>query len=363
MTGKPKRCILTTSMLTENFNLSNYLKKALSNLEERESKILVKRFGLESEAPLTLAELGKQNDVTRERIRQIANSSLEVLRAETAKQSDTEAIREFLKNYFEGIGHIRRHDLLVRDFGNLWRTDFETPIFANKLVFLFTILERPMFVEENDHLHPFWYYEESAYKKALALVKTIIDEAGDRKKELIEERRFLEFLREIIEPHKINEPVAMNYLTVSKNFGMNPYGDFGLTHWIEIVPKTVRDKAYLVLRKETKPLHFIDIAKKVNSLGIDRKQADHRTVHNELIKDGRFVLVGRGTYGLKEHGFTPGTAREVIARLLKQKGPMTQAAVVEGVTTERPFKKNTVILNLQSKKHFKKLPDGRYTVA
>jgi predicted Zn-ribbon and HTH transcriptional regulator len=135
-----------------------------------------------------------------------------------------------------------------------------------------------------------------------------------------------------------------------------------LCEWPEISPKTVRDKIYLLLKKKQEPLHFESIAKHINDVGFDGQKALAPTVHNELIKDDRFVLVGRGMYGLKEHGYEPGIAREVIAKVLLEKGPLTAKDVVMHVTKQRFFKPNTIVINLQNKELFEHLPDGRYQV-
>ncbi len=74
------------------------------------------------------------------------------------------------------------------------------------------------------------------------------------------------------------------------------------------------------------------------------------------------MLVGRGTYGLREFGILPGTAREVIGHFLKKHGPMKSNEVVQMVLQERTFKENTLLLNLQNRKHFQRMDDGRYTV-
>ncbi len=86
------------------------------------------------------------------------------------------------------------------------------------------------------------------------------------------------------------------------------------------------------------------------------------TVHNELIKDNRFVLVGRGMYALREHGFEPGIARDVIKKILATKGPLRVDAVVAEVNKQRFFKANTVVINLQNKDYFERLADGKYKV-
>ncbi len=95
------------------------------------------------------------------------------------------------------------------------------------------------------------------------------------------------------------EVLIVNYLSASKHFGVGPYGDLGAKHWAHVHPRTVRDKSFLVLKKAGAPMHFKEIALLVNKL--DKKQSHPATVHNELIKDSRFSLVGRGTYALKEH--------------------------------------------------------------
>lgn len=147
-----------------------------------------------------------------------------------------------------------------------------------------------------------------------------------------------------------------------KKIGKNPYGDVGLSEWTEIQPKTVRDRIYLALKKKGEPLHFRTIAQLINQYSTKAKPASAPTVHNELIKDTRFVLVGRGMYALSEDGYEPGTAREVIHRILKKNGPLRPKEVMLAVQKERFFKPNTVLVNLQNKSFFKRMPDGTYRI-
>jgi predicted Zn-ribbon and HTH transcriptional regulator len=136
----------------------------------------------------------------------------------------------------------------------------------------------------------------------------------------------------------------------------------GLAEWAEIQPKTVRDRIYLALKKRGEPLHFRTIAQLINQPGVKVRPASAPTVHNELIKDGRFVLVGRGIYALAEHGYEPGTAKEVIQRVLKRQGPLRPRDVMLAVQKERLFKPNTILVNLQNKNHFRRQEDGTYKV-
>jgi predicted Zn-ribbon and HTH transcriptional regulator len=160
----------------------------------------------------------------------------------------------------------------------------------------------------------------------------------------------------------LESSIAENYLAITKQIHSNRFGDVGLREWPEINPTTIRDKIYLVLKKGGEPLHFETIAKRINEVKFDEQLALAPTVHNELIKDQRFVLVGRGMYGLKEHGFEPGTAREVIAKVLKSQGPLKATDVVSHVNSQRFFKENTILINLQNKNAFERMTDGRYKV-
>jgi DNA-directed RNA polymerase delta subunit len=82
----------------------------------------------------------------------------------------------------------------------------------------------------------------------------------------------------------------------------------------------VRDYAYLAVKKHGSPLHFREVAQLIEKMF--HRKAHIATTHNELIKDSRFVLVGRGMYALKEWGYTSGVVRDVIREVLREKGPM-----------------------------------------
>jgi RNA polymerase primary sigma factor len=60
--------------------MKEQLHRVLSDLSEREQRIITLRFGLENERPMTLEEVGKEFHVTRERIRQIEAKALRKLR-------------------------------------------------------------------------------------------------------------------------------------------------------------------------------------------------------------------------------------------------------------------------------------------
>ncbi|MCX6721035.1 MAG: winged helix-turn-helix domain-containing protein [Candidatus Staskawiczbacteria bacterium] len=161
----------------------------------------------------------------------------------------------------------------------------------------------------------------------------------------------------------IPEAASFSYLEVSKNIQPNKEGELGLISWPEIKPRGVKDKAFLVFKKHGKPLHFTKVAELIDRLeySLPNKKTYPQTVHNELIKDGRFVLVGRGTYALSEWGYVPGTIKDIIMKVMKDKNqPTHKDEIVKEVLAQRFVAKNTVLMNLNNKKYFEKDANEKY---
>jgi hypothetical protein len=137
---------------------------------------------------------------------------------------------------------------------------------------------------------------------------------------------------------------------------------FGLTSWRHINPRSIRDKAYIVLKKSTEPLHFVEIANRIAAAGFDKKLVTTQAVHNELIRYEQFVLVGRGLYALKEWGYRKGTVADVIENLLRKKSPMTKQEIITGVLKQRRVKKGTISLNLQKSSQFVRVGRAVYAL-
>ena len=151
------------------------------------------------------------------------------------------------------------------------------------------------------------------------------------------------------------------WLRISKNIGKNPLGEWGQAHSQNVKTKGVRDFAYLAVKKHGSPLHFREVASLIEKM-FNRK-AHIATTHNELIKDKRFVLVGRGLYALKEWGYQTGIVKDVIKEILKKNGPMTRDEIISKVKKERYVKDNTIVVNLQDSRYFKRRSDGKYALA
>lgn len=333
----------------------------IKDLPDRHRDILSGRFGLSKDNKAkTLASLGEQYNITRERVRQIEADGLRMAAEGFRKVADGLELVSRVKNHLESFGGVRRENFLVGDLRGILN---DNSINSNQLRFLFEVAGEPFLQPENENFHDFWYLHDGAYDKAHSFIKKTADYFKNKKEILLFADKFEEVLEEILRGHDFDKDVAMNFLHISKKFGRSPYNDFGLSHWEEINPKTIRSKAYLVLKKKAAPLHFREIADEINEIVKNGKKAFPQTVHNELIKDPRVVLVGRGIYALKEHGFSSGTCREIISKILKEHGALSKEKIVELINKQRVLKENTIMLNLQNKKYFKRLENGKYQLA
>ncbi len=338
------------------------IEQLFSVLDARQKKVLTKRYGLDTGEEQTLAELGKSFSVTRERIRQIEASAIAEVRKKAKEGHLATLVSEALQ-HLQKTGGVRREDHLLVEL-KAFAEGKDLPVnFANQVRFLLEVSGQVLFHREDEQLSSHWHLSESHQEKALAFLNSLIKHLRDKKNATLHEKKFDDFFGEIVELNKLEKEVARHYVHISKKFGSNLYGDFGLTEWPEVSPKVSRDWIYLILKKATKPLHFNEIASEIRRLRPSKK-TNTQTIHNELIKDRRFLLVGRGIYGLREQDVLPaGTIRDILLHILKTEGPMKPKDLISKVLKHRIFKETTILFNLQNKKYFDRLPTGEYAIA
>jgi hypothetical protein len=346
-------------MSPANLTSGQIIEQLFSVLDARQKKVLTKRYGLDNGEEQTLAELGKSFSVTRERIRQIEASAVAEVRKK-AKEGHINNLVASAVDHLRKTGGVRREDHLLNELKS-FAEGKEMPVnFANQIRFLLEISGQIMYYREDDALSAHWHLSEEHQQKALTFLDALVKYLRDRKHETLHEKQFDKFFNEMVELHKLEKEVAKHYVHISKKFGSNLYGDFGLTEWPEVSPKVSRDWIYLILKKATKPLHFNEISTEIRRLRPSKK-TNTQTIHNELIKDRRFLLVGRGIYGLREHDALPaGTIRDILLHILKEEGPMKPKELIAKVLKNRIFKETTILFNLQNKKYFDRMPTGEY---
>ena len=340
-------------------NNSQTIKKTVGDLLKdvsvRNRDIISRRFGLKTGKKETLESIGASYSITRERVRQIEEATLRQLH--TAADGNAEVAKYIVST----------RDILTQNSGVISETNLfksfsghDTDTVSNSsLVFLLTLSGDLARVADNDEFRPFWALNESvltSFKNTVSGLQGVLKKTGH----VIPESDF-NYLAQ--KTNVAGESDIKSAMMISKGLARNIFNEVGLASWSEIKPKGVRDKAYLVLKKVQKPQHFGEIAKLINTAGFNNKKANIQTVHNELIKDERFILVGRGLYALSEWGYKSGTVKEVLVDILcTSNRPMAKAVLMSKVKDARIVKENTILLNLQDSKTFVKNSDGTYTL-
>jgi len=322
-------------------------------LPPRVKDVVVGRFGLSTAPAQTLEAVGRQHQITRERVRQIVKEGLTQLQEEVLKQAKH---KERYAATFEGIAST------LREAGSLTREDLLLELLkaqntVNHILFLLTLGDQFYHQRETQDFYPFWTLRKDMIKNARSWHQRLLLFFQKKKSPVAE-----------LELKRLYGKEVLPYLEVSKIIERSPEGTWGLRTWPEVNPRGMRDKAYLVLREQNYPLHFKEvaslIAKLQESLILQKKKVVlPQTVHNELIKDRRFVLIGRGIYGLSDWGLTPGTVKDVMRSILANNGKtMHKAKLIKETLEKRQVKKSTIALNLQDQRYFLKNQDGTYTL-
>jgi hypothetical protein len=226
-------------------------------------------------------------------------------------------------------------------------------------LFLLTLGEDFSRVSEKKDFYSFWTSVETPKSKVEETLAMLVSEVGKKAKPFAKSDFYASFASQ----KGFSQNILSSYFEVSKLIQENRDNEIGLADWPEIKPRGVKDKAYLVFKKHGKPLHFTDVATLIDTLEYNQpnKKTYPQTVHNELIKDNRFVLVGRGTYALSEWGYFPGTIKDIIVKVLSdKKEALNKDEIVEKVLAQRLVAKNTVLMNLNNKSYFQKDLEGRY---
>ncbi len=342
-------------MIKISFQPKQITKKLVKILPERSQDVITKRYGLGlSSDTLTLEAIGKEYGITRERVRQIEENSLSTLRKSDEFKKSQEVFAE-LHNIILELGSVISEEELLN---HLSRNEG----MRNHLHFLLVLGNEFKKAKEDDHFKHRWHVDGQVADKIetaiRGLYKSLSKDTLVSDSEIIES--FLNNAPDLASKYK-NEEVIRRWLNISKKIGRNPLGEWGRAESPNINVKGIRDYAFLVIRRHGSPIHFREVAEQINKLF--NKKAHVATCHNELIKDPRFVLVGRGLYALTDWGYASGVVRDVINKILEKHGPLTKDEIIAKVLKERYVKENTILVNLQNQRYFKKDKLGRYAAA
>ncbi|MBI1961653.1 MAG: hypothetical protein HYS45_03045 [Parcubacteria group bacterium] len=350
------------------FNPVEIISKLFSELGSREQDILRRRFGLHGKGNETLEQIGKNYQVTRERVRQIENAAIRNIRGFSYFEATVKPVEMVVLAALEKHGGIMSEEHMLE---YVLQGEQSDEAYCKHLLFLLEKLTKNRIVrEQRQGFNPSWridFVDWERVEQTIGELERILSAHGQpiTRDELLQKFRetsvFADHQSHFNFDPKEAHPIHA-HLRATTRIRPNPFGDWGLSHWNTVTPKRMGDKIYLVMKKHGEPLHFRDIAEHINKAGFDEKRAYPPTVHNELILDERYVLVGRGIYGLKEWGFVPGVVSDVIFSILqKEPSGLSRDAIVDEVLKQRMVKKGTVYLALGNDQRFKKDAEGRFS--
>lgn len=339
-------------------SINKLIENAWSSLQPRQRDILAGRFGVgQYKEQQTLAALGDRYGITRERVRQIESSALASLKEILGDSAEAKSIQDKVRKVVKEHGGVASVEQVL----GAMKGEIKD-LSANALQLVIRGMHSLHYHDGDDRFEAAYGLDSATFKTVTDHVTAWIKLLEQKKEHVLSDNAYRSLMNTFAKERGLALRHLEQFVALSKKLVTNAYGQTGLKHWTEVNPRTVRDQIYLILRKHDVPLHFEEIATAINKSGIAARPALSATVHNELIKDDRFVLVGRGKYALAEAGFEPGTAREVVHRILKKHGPLEAPQVIEAVQKERLFKPNTILVNLQNRQHFTRNSNGTYQV-
>lgn len=323
-------------------------------VSDRSQAIIRSRFGLDDQSAKTLESIGKKYDITRERVRQIIRGVVKDVDV-TENAPTVRKIESIVLSTLE-----KHHGIMTEEalYAELSRGDAKEAGALRFFVENFLSLQE---VKENRISHQAFALPDFS----LVSWKSIVEKASSILNKMNRPMSSDEFRMAIMADDrsaKSGEEI-FDFLAVAREIKQSVFGVWGFVKWSDIEPRGAREKAYLVLKAEKRPLHFREIATLIDSYSLQKRgrKTHHQTVHNELIKDKRFVLVGRGIYALSEWGYVSGTVKEILTKILKEANqPLERKDILDRITSLRQVKRSTVIINLNT--FFARVGKSAYTL-
>lgn len=339
---------------TPALQIESIVKDVLGTIErEREREIVSRRFGLFDRRE-TLEQIGEPLGITRERVRQLEKAAITKLRASAGKGDIPQLLpaQAELSVKLAEMGNVARISDLTAKVSKE-----NTKLDQARVSFIAMLSPDLAVVEESDN-----YYLSAGVAKAHneKAIKDQVNTVVDAIKKIGEPTNIEAIAKAVSSDDTLHTQAlaSVSKLVATLN------GRWGLTKWPMVNPKNIRDKIYVILHENTKPMHFNEIAGAIRKSDFKRKDVTTQAIHNELIKDGRFILIGRGIYALKEWGYNKGTVADIIIEVLKKAGePLHRDEIVKRVLKNRQVKETTILLNLQGKPQFKRVAKATYTLS
>lgn len=328
------------------------LSEIIGDLSVRSREIIFNRYGITGNGALTLEEIGGKYTITRERVRQVIREALKKVREKNSHPEFVRVKDVVVLAIAKNSGIISRKKLLEV----LGKEDVAEQAAVR---FFLECINQIKSHEVKGELALSYSLSDFDIEKWRKTKNATLSILKKEKKPLTADQLFKFVVGEL--ESDLSKDHFIYHLEISEEIMQNSFGKWGHAKWKEISPKGTREKSYLVLKEAAKPLHFREIAKRIDKHQLNRKKTHPQTVHNELIKDSNFVLVGRGIYALSEWGYRKGTVKDVVKEIImKNPQPLTRDEILKKVLEIRQVKKSTIVINLNN--YFSKSKEGLYSL-
>ncbi len=349
---------MPTTTQKSTLNLEEVVWELLMVLSDKERAVIVKRFSLDNKPRQTLESIGRSFSVTRERIRQIEATALKKLQRNAGNSRIRKISQEIDIILAERGGICREKEIITDILARLHGPS--SPINGHIVLLALSITNGVVRSDSPKAFHRFWYKKDMTSAAEIKKIAKTAYQITNKKGDVVNAPELVEKTAMQLEMAPTEYEKIMSIIESDMRFRKVNQNQYGLQEWRHINPKSIHDKALIVMRKEKKPMHFIEIANSISETGFDNRPVTVQAVHNDLIRYPEFVLVGRGMYALREWGYDPGTVADVIASILKDEGPLTKKEIIKRVQDQRDVKIGTISLNLQKEEAFMRVGRAVY---
>lgn len=337
---------MSTTVL-KNVNIVKSFEEILVSLSEKEKSVIERRIWLKWEKQ-TLQNIWESFSpmITRERVRQIEDSGIKKI-WRIIKDWNLLKIQQTWLNFVKINGWLASCESLVNHI--IKELDLDKNI--NKAV-LETIVQADIeILKSKQKLWCKIYFHlpfitkptiDSIHREAIRILK--------RKKDVVWKEELFQIISENLKDiRSLSNPLINAVLELFDDIVFWENNLVGLSQWKILNPKTLKDKAIYILKREWTPMHFVDISNRI--IEHLEEVVKVNTIHNELIRNDDFVLIWRWIYALKEWWFKPWTVLDVITSVLEKAWePLSTNQIIEEVLKIRNVKDTTIYMNLQNRK-------------
>lgn len=333
-------------------NILGCFSEVLSSLTDKEKLVIEKRIGL-MWGKETLQSIGNSfaPAITRERVRQIEDAGIKKI-WRIIKWTKLIEIQDKSREILALHGGLLSRNKLINAI--IKEVSLDSDI--NKWV-IDIIIQSDMDVEKSKpKLWVLTYFFlptiskrsiDSVHREALKILK--------KKKDIMNIDVLYDMIKfNLKDLYKLGNVFLDSVLDLFEDIVKWWENQIALSKWRILNPKTLKDKSLYVMKKQKKPMHFVDISNEIFKQLWEQVKVN--TVHNELIRNNEFVLIGRGIYALKEWWFKPGTVLDVVIDVMKKVWePISTEEIVDKVLKVRDVRASTIYMNLQNRKYIERV--------